>query len=86
MHWFDIVPDALAREEAKRIQAHPPAVILFVDIPEEIIQVKEISYRGGRRSGQRDMIAAIQSLPGYRIIETVPIPHIGYPLKIYARE
>lgn len=86
MHWFDIVPDALAKEEAKRIQEHPPAVILFVDLPEEIIQVKEMSYRGGRRSGQRDMIAAIQSLPGYHVIETVAIPHISYPLKIYARE
>jgi hypothetical protein len=85
MHWFDIVPDSLAREEAKRIREHPPAVILYVDLPENLIEIKELSYRAGRRSGQRDMMSAIQSLPGYRVIETVPIPHVDYGLKIYAR-
>jgi hypothetical protein len=85
MHWFDIVPDSLAREEANRIREHPPAVILYVDLPENLIEIKELSYRAGRRSGQRDMMSAIQSLPGYRVIETVPIPHVDYGLKIYAR-
>jgi hypothetical protein len=85
MHWFDIVSDNLAREEAERVKQHPPALILLVDFPEAFVRSKEISFRGGRRSGQRDLAAAIQSVPGYRVIESVPIPYMDYTLKIYGK-
>jgi hypothetical protein len=86
MHWFDIASDALVREDVDRIRKHPPAVVLSVDLPEAIILRAETNFRGGRRSGQRDMFAAIESLPGLRLIETVPIPHCRYSLKIYAHD
>jgi Dolichyl-phosphate-mannose-protein mannosyltransferase len=86
MHWFDIVSDGLAREDAARIREHPPKVILYVDFPERDMRRLEISFRGGQRSGQRDLAATIESLPGYRVIETMPIPLVDYPLKIYGRE
>jgi hypothetical protein len=86
MHWFDIVPDALARQEAQTIREHPPAVILVVDFPESLFEANELRFRGGHKSGQRDMLAAIQSLPGYHVIETIPIPQVDYPLKIYAKQ
>jgi hypothetical protein len=55
-------------------------------LPEEIILDNERKFRGGRRSGQRDLAATIQNLPGYRVIDTVPMPHKDYPLKVYARD
>jgi len=86
MHWFDIASDALVRDEAIRIRERPPAVILLADMPDREIRRLEIAYRGGKPSGQREMISTIESLPGYRLIDTVPIPHVDYPLKIYARD
>jgi hypothetical protein len=86
MHWFDIVSDKLAREEAVRVRERRPAVILMADMPEHEIRRLEVAYRGGKPSGQREMASTIEGLAGYRLIDTVPIPHVDYPLKIYARE
>jgi hypothetical protein len=86
MHWFDIASDKLALEDAERIREHPPAVILCVNFPEETIRRAETNFRGGGRSGQRDLVATIESLPGYHIVETVAIPHRDYGLRIYARD
>jgi hypothetical protein len=86
MHWFDIASDKLAREEAARIREHPPAVMVFVNLPESVILDNERKFRGGKRSGQRDLAAAIQTMPGYRVVDEVPIPYMDYGVKIYARE
>jgi hypothetical protein len=85
MHWFYIASDKLALEDAERIREHPPAVILCVNFPEETIRRAETNFRAGGRSGQRDLVATIDSLPGYHIVETVAIPHCDYGLRIYAR-
>jgi hypothetical protein len=86
MHWFDIASDNLVRQDAQNIREHPPAVILYVDFPEDVIRRAENSFRGGGRSGQRELAATIQTLPGYRVIQSIPIPHVGYDMKIYARD
>jgi hypothetical protein len=84
MHWFDVTPDYLAHEDALKIREGRPAVILFVDMPETDIARLERIFRGNKRSGQRELISTIASLPGYRVVDTVPIPGVGYSLKIYA--
>lgn len=86
MHWFDITPDYMAKEDSIRIKEHPPAVIAFVDMPEKDIQLLEMRFRGKQRSGQRDLIYTIQTLPGYRLVDSIPIPAATYNLKILARE
>ena len=86
MDWFDIVSDAQVMEDAARIQAHPPAVILSVEMPELMMSRAESKFRNGKPSGQRAMLALIKTLPGYRLIESVPIPYEDYPLNIYARD
>jgi hypothetical protein len=85
MHWFDIVSDSMVRQDEARIRAHPPAVILSVEMPETMMHNAETRFRNGRSSGQREMLALIKTLPGYRLIESVPIPYQNYPLNIYAR-
>jgi hypothetical protein len=86
MHWFDIVSDAMVKEDAERIREHPPAVILSVALPEAMIHNAEVRFRNGKPSGQREMLDIIKALPGYKLIESVPIPYQTFPLDIYARE
>jgi hypothetical protein len=86
MHWFDIVSDGLVREDEARIREHPPAVILSVEMPESMMSRMESKFRNGAPSGQREMLALIKTLPGYRLIESVTIPYQDYPLNIYARD
>jgi hypothetical protein len=84
MHWFDVTPDYRAHEDSLRIREHRPAVILFVDMPEADIKRNERIFRGNKRSGQRELISTIETLLGYRVVDTVPIPGAGYSLRIYA--
>jgi hypothetical protein len=86
LHWFDVASDKLVREDAARIRNRPPAVILSVDMPEKMIRANELAFRAGGRSAQRDMHIMLQSMPGYRLIDSVPIPDMDFPLNIYARQ
>jgi hypothetical protein len=86
MDWFDIVSDALVMEDAGRIKANPPAVILSVEMPDLMMSRAESKFRNGKPSGQRAMLRIIKRLPGYRLLESVPIPYEDYPLNIYVRD
>jgi hypothetical protein len=86
MHWFDIASDRLVRADEAKIREHPPAVILSVEMPEALIGRMEDKFRNGAPSGQREMLALIKTLPGYRLIESVTIPFQDYPLNIYVRD
>jgi hypothetical protein len=86
MHWFDIASDGLVREDLARIRSRPPAVIVSVEMSEAMMKEAELRFRNGHRSGQREMLEAIHSLPGYRLAESVPIPYQDYPVNIYVRD
>ncbi len=73
-------------EDAARIKANPPAVILSVEMPELMMSRAESKFRNGKPSGQRAMLRFIKRLPGYRLLESVPIPYEDYPLNIYVRD
>ncbi len=61
-HNIDVVNDSLAREEAGRLLRDPPKVIVYYREPEEYLRGEEQIWRQGRRAGQRDIIAAIETL------------------------
>jgi hypothetical protein len=86
MDWFDIVSDAVVMDDAARIKANPPAVILSVEMPELVMSRAESKFRNGKPSGQRAMLRFIKRLPGYRLLESVPIPYEDFPLNIYVRD
>jgi hypothetical protein len=62
--WFDFLPDKYAAEEAIRILASPPAVIVNLRLPDEVFIAHENLFRAGKRLGQRDIQAAISELTG----------------------
>ena len=86
MHWIDICPDAVAEADAGVIRAAPPKVIVYLAQPDEDLRFNELVYRAGRPSGQRVMVAAIESLlPGYDAVETFGPPSAQVPITVYVR-
>ncbi|MBS1833167.1 MAG: DUF2029 domain-containing protein [Acidobacteria bacterium] len=71
-HTMDIGPDWLCRQDAARLLAAPPAVIVEYTPPKETLADKEAVWRSGKPSGQRDLVAAIRKLtPEYPFHEAL---------------
>jgi hypothetical protein len=50
---------------------NPPAVIVYWEQTEAEVRAAEFYFRNGKRSGVRDLIAAIETLkPQYRTLDT----------------
>jgi hypothetical protein len=85
-HNIDVINDEFARSEARRLLAAPPAVIIYSRTGEDELIQAENFWRNGRRSGQRDMIAAIEKLiANYTLQGTFDVPPNRMPVKIYTR-
>jgi hypothetical protein len=61
-HNIDVVNDRFAREEAARLRERPPAVIVYSPPSEAVLSLQEAAWRQGERSGQRDLIDAVESI------------------------
>jgi hypothetical protein len=85
-HNIDVVNDEFARSEAQRLLAAPPAVIIYYRQEESILAGNESSWRNGRRSGQRDIIAAIETLVShYRLAAAFDVPPNTFQVMVYVR-
>ena len=85
-HNIDVINDAFAREEAQRLIRARPAVIIYSRLPESALRGDELLWRGGARSGQRDIIAAVEELTkGYRLAGTYVIAPGDPPIDVYVR-
>ena len=62
IHWFDFLPDELARRDAMEIITHPPSAFIYVDLPELAWTTHERLFRDGKSIGQRDISMAIENL------------------------
>jgi hypothetical protein len=85
-HNFDTVSDAFAKEEAARLLAARPAVLIFAPPSEQMLRVNEQFWRGGNRSGQRDLIAAAGVLAReYRLAFATRLYPYGDPVYVFVR-
>jgi hypothetical protein len=85
-HNIDVINDAFAREEAERLTRARPAVIVYYRLPEETLLQDEREWRRGARSGQRDLIAAVEGLvQGYRLAGTYVVAPGDPPIEVYIR-
>lgn len=67
-HNIDVVNDRFAQEEADRLRERPPAVIVYSPSSEASLTLEERVWRQGERSGQRDLIDAVESIArGYEL-------------------
>jgi hypothetical protein len=83
---IDVVNDEMARSEAKRLLAARPAVVIYYPTPEWSLRADERLWRNGKRSGQRDIIAAIEELArSYHLVASFRVPPNDSPVEIYVR-
>jgi hypothetical protein len=85
-HNIDVINDAFARDEAERLIRARPKVIIYGRLPETAREEEERVWRGGARSGQRDIVAAVEGLAeGYRLSGTYVIAPGAPPIEVYVR-
>src|SRR5262249_25488946 len=86
MHWLDVCPDHIAEQDAAAILEHPPAVIVYMEISPAVFAELEKDFRGGKPSGQRKLVAAVESLvQDYRLVATYTAPGENLPIKVWVR-
>ena len=84
-HNIDVTSDRLDREEADRLRRNPPAVIIYCN-NEAGIRTDEYLWRWGKRSGLRDLIAAIEDITsGYELRGSYPMGPGGLVARVYVR-
>ena len=85
-HNVDVVNDALAKEEAARLLANPPKVIIYLPKTEAESLNEEAVWRNGHRMGQRDIAAAIETLAkNYRLAAVFPTLPENQDVYVYVR-
>ncbi len=74
VQFWDVCPDFIASADAERLLSHRPRVLVVGIMPEADIAEREQYFRSGRRSGQRDILEAIDKLTrsgDYELLDTV---------------
>ena len=85
VHYIDVAPDFVDVADAQTLRTRPPAVIVEMKASEEELRLSEVNFRGGRRSGQRDMVAALDAIrPMYQLIDTLTVPGSGKTVEVLA--
>jgi hypothetical protein len=85
-HNIDVVSDTFMREETARLERTPPAVLLYARPTETELKSEEQVWREGRRSGQRDMIAMLDTLAArYILVDTFVLRTGDDPIRLYMR-
>jgi hypothetical protein len=85
-HNVDVVNDAFAREEAARLLANPPKVIIYLPKTEAQSRNEEAVWRNGHRMGQRDIAAAIETLAkNYQLAAVYPTLPENQDVYVYVR-
>ena len=78
-HNVDVVSDTLARDEAARLLANPPAFVLYRRLTPEESRREDDHWRFGRPSGQHTLVRAVEQLvAGYR---TAGVYDVGDPTR-----
>lgn len=86
-HNIDVVNDDFARQEARRLLAGRPAVLIYWRQPEKLLRFDEVLWRGGRRSGQREIIQAMDALASqYRPAAAYTLTPDDIVVNVYTRQ
>ncbi|MGF1583601.1 MAG: ArnT family glycosyltransferase [Gemmataceae bacterium] len=85
-HYWDVCPNGIAKQDAKLLREHPPKVIVRMEFPERAHRLQEELYRGGEKSGQRELTETMdQILKSYDLVATYRDNLPGCPVRVYVR-
>jgi hypothetical protein len=84
---MDTLNDALAEDEARGLLKTPPGVIVYTRPRAEELKEQEVIWRYGRPSGERAIIAALDSLVAqYNLSGTYVLRPGDSPIYLYVRQ
>ncbi|MBA3019900.1 glycosyltransferase family 39 protein [Propionicimonas sp.] len=64
--YWDVCPDQVAQDDARRLHDAPPDIIVWANISELHWKFHEDAFRGGQRSGQREIRNVVEELVSTR--------------------
>ncbi len=87
VHWFDVAPDYIAIADAVHLTKHPPKAVVFLHLTDRDYVQLERMFRGGRRSGQREIQKFLDelSVSGYQRKAVFNSPDMPRPLEVWIR-
>ena len=86
-HEIDACPDSIASADAAKVLGAKPAVIIYYRQTADELDVLDKLWRHGKRSGQRDIIAAVETLvKHYKLVASYPVPPTKLQLDVYVRQ
>lgn len=84
-HNTDVVSDSFAKQDAERLLRARPAVLIYGPRPDQLAW-EEWFWRNGKPSGQRDLIAAVETLAReYTLVRTFKLYPFGNPVYVFVR-
>ncbi len=86
LHWFDVTPDRICREDLRRLDLDPPRVLVVWPMTEQEIAQHEREFRSGHSSGQRELWQELERLAHarYRLAGRLAAPG-GTAVEVWAR-
>ena len=85
-HNVDVVNDTFAAEEASRILARRPAVVIFLPLTDGEVLHEDQIWRFGRPSGQHLLVDAVHQLTArYTLAATYNVGQELRPIQVYTR-
>lgn len=85
-HNIDVVQDSFALQEATRLRASKPGVLIYAKPTEADMRQDERVWREGHPSGQRAIMKALdEMLPNYRLAGTYQLTPEDNPIRLYIR-
>jgi hypothetical protein len=86
-HEMDACPDSVASADAARVlKARPAVIIYYRETPDELGALEAL-WRHGKRSGQRDIIASVETLiKHYTLAASYPAPPTNLVVDVYVRK
>lgn len=85
-HYLDVCPDSICEQDAATLRAHPPDAIVYLVENEQDMAKDELVFRGGRKSGSREVAHAIEDLAaGYKKLLSSRVPGSSRVIEVYTR-
>ena len=85
-HNIDVVPDALAKEDALRLERAQPGVIVYAKPTQADLRLDETRWRGGHSSGQRNLVTTLDDLVRrYSLADAVSLQPGDTPIRLYTQ-
>jgi hypothetical protein len=86
-HFIDVCPDAVCRNDAREIKAHPPDAIIYMVENLAVLKQDETYFRSGSLSGSREVAMEIEEIAsGYNKLFSERIPNSARVMEVYTRK